>query len=556
MNLPTCVAPNGKFIYGIHTPSFLTQNLREIDAVTSLGTTAEGRPVSNQANFPAGDVREPGGELIFEVPNPFPFRGSTFILKSWADNCAQDPGQICIPKLPSVSFSECLRQWQAVDTLDTEQIDRLLGLLPEPFQLTLAVTSTDPAELARLAELICDFEIDPQSGRPEGIKYRKNGQGNLEACIHNRTLFEALANNYHLPDAYKAVMVLKPGAQGNSEIVGDLSDKRSDTRIYEYLRRNSYIPWGHYAANMADTAVRYRIEDLTLADISGMRHLYYQRTYLRLAAELGLEEPEPRKRLSEEILETLRQRVKDSLAQSSADKRPPFSSTLWGWNFGFDFSPSRYRLHASHQQVHQQYALVPEKVATFENGEPLDTPMAGYGCGDQLRAFIDEYRRQSGTGFFDAYESAIRANRRLDGDGSRDRSLVVFEDDQVMLFVPKAQTSQWELQLMPLKPVGNILEADASMRRSLDRAMFMAVQVLGAMGAAMITAIEYPKRFYGGTADQRLVYCFLPRLPESPGAFSEAQFRWINGHYPEDFASACRVQLPAVLAGLREVKGS
>jgi hypothetical protein len=27
------------------------------------------------------------------------------------------------------------------------------------------------------------------------------------------------------------------------------------------------------------------------------------------------------------------------------------------------------------------------------------------------------------------------------------------------------------------------------------------------------------------------------------GAFSEAQHRYINGHYPEDFAVACRLQL-------------
>ncbi len=44
-------------------------------------------------------------------------------------------------------------------------------------------------------------------------------------------------------------------------------------------------------------------------------------------------------------------------------------------------------------------------------------------------------------------------------------------------------------------------------------------------------------------SDQRLLYAFLPKLPESPGAFSEAQLRWINGHYPEDFALACRMQL-------------
>jgi hypothetical protein len=27
------------------------------------------------------------------------------------------------------------------------------------------------------------------------------------------------------------------------------------------------------------------------------------------------------------------------------------------------------------------------------------------------------------------------------------------------------------------------------------------------------------------------------------GAFSEAELRYINGHYPEDFAIACRLQL-------------
>jgi hypothetical protein len=121
---------------------------------------------------------------------------------------------------------------------------------------------------------------------------------------------------------------------------------------------------------------------------------------------------------------------------------------------------------------------------------------------------------------------------------------VVYQDARVMLFVPKAQTSQWELQLMTRKAVGNILEADEAMRDAIDRAMLLAMQVLSAMGAAMITVIEYSKRFTIADGDQRLIYAFLPRLPESPGAFSEAQLRWINGHYPEDFAQACRMRLP------------
>ncbi|MBR9981686.1 MAG: hypothetical protein KFF50_11725 [Desulfatitalea sp.] len=78
----------------------------------------------------------------------------------------------------------------------------------------------------------------------------------------------------------------------------------------------------------------------------------------------------------------------------------------------------------------------------------------------------------------------------------------------------------------------------------MDKALLTAMQVLAAMGATMIMMIEYSKRFNAGQSDQYLVYTFLPRLPESPGAFSEAKLRWINGHYPEDFAHACRRHLP------------
>jgi hypothetical protein len=74
--------------------------------------------------------------------------------------------------------------------------------------------------------------------------------------------------------------------------------------------------------------------------------------------------------------------------------------------------------------------------------------------------------------------------------------------------------------------------------------MLIAVRVLEQLGARMITCIEYSKPFDSHQAGQRLLYAFLPRLPESPGAFSEAQFRWISGHYPEDFAAACRRRVP------------
>jgi hypothetical protein len=163
-----------------------------------------------------------------------------------------------------------------------------------------------------------------------------------------------------------------------------------------------------------------------------------------------------------------------------------------------------------------------------------------------IRDFVRQYRQSTGGPFFETYIAAIRRNRRMDDRDDRENSLVVYEDERVMVFVPKAQTSQWELQLMTLAPVGNILETDSRTRASLDRAILITMKILTALGARMVTVIEYAKRFDNEDDDQRLLYAFLPRLPESPGAFSEAQLRWINGHYPEDFAASCRRRLPEV----------
>jgi hypothetical protein len=81
------------------------------------------------------------------------------------------------------------------------------------------------------------------------------------------------------------------------------------------------------------------------------------------------------------------------------------------------------------------------------------------------------------------------------------------------------------------------------MRRSLDRGILVALRTLEGMGAAMVTSIEVSKRFDDADTDQQLLFSFLPKVPESPGAFSEAQLRWISGHYPEDFAAACLGQI-------------
>jgi hypothetical protein len=190
--------------------------------------------------------------------------------------------------------------------------------------------------------------------------YKKSEDGQAKPIIKNNALFETLANNYYLPDTYKKAMVLRPGVQGNSEIIGEF--KGDSSHVFEYLRRNSYIPWGHYAANMAHDSIRYRLCDLTLSDIAGMRHLYYQRTYVRLARELEIPIPPARKKLSIEQLESIRIHILEKLSSNNNFDSLFFSSTLWGWNYGFDFSPSKYRLHASHQQIHQQFALIPATV--------------------------------------------------------------------------------------------------------------------------------------------------------------------------------------------------
>jgi len=542
MELRTCVTVAGHFRHGVHRPGFWVQNLRATDSIIVLGRMPDGKPVRNQVNFPAGAVEEAAAEWIFEIPNAFPFLGTTYILKKWADRKADDPESIAIPDPEPFSFTGTIRQWAGIEAA-ARTVDALIQELPRPMRLHLAAHSTDPQDLVPLAEQSCEFLYDPGSRLPNGIAYHDDTRGRVPV-VHDPTLFEVVANNPCLPDDYKQIMVLRPGAQGDSEIVAEWRDPDGQSHVYEYLRRNSYIPWGHYAANMAEDAVRYRIADLTAADITGMRHLYYQRTYVRLAQELGLEIPASRRSLTAAELETLRATIRTAFKDGVDADRLHSTATLWGWNYGFDYAPSGYRLHASHQQIHQQYALVPASVTTADAGEE---PLRAYACGDRIAAFLRRFRRRSGRSFFDAYLSAIRNNRRMDAPGKTEASsLVIREDGPVLLFVPKAQTSQWEIQMMVTEPVGNILEADATVRQALDRSLLLTMKILDALGARLITVIEYSKRFDEIDTDQRLLYAFLPRLPESPGAFSEAQMRWINGHYPEDFAAACRAKLKAL----------
>ncbi len=532
MDLKTCVSPEGRFVFGLHEPHFRVTNLRPEDFILSLGDVENGEHRMNHSNFPPEDVEEKAADAIFEVANPFPFRGTTYIGKRWADRVARDPSRIAIAPPQKVSLGRSLKNQLG---LTTTAVENLLAHLPEPLQLALATTSTDPQDLKILAKNSCKMIFDKTSGLPTGLRYAKDAGGRHQARILNDPLFEAVANNPYLDDSYKQVMVLRPGVQGESEIVGQWRQSRS--HVFEYLRRNSYIPWGHYAANMAHDAVRYAVGDLLPEDIFGMRHLYYQRSIVRMADAVALSLPSRSNTLSPQTLEQLRMRVVETI--KGVDDLP-YSATLWGWNYGFDYAPSRYRLHASHQQIHQQYALIPTKVRLSGSGREY---MPAFACGDMIQTFVQQYRKRTGRSFFNCYEQAIRTNKRMDGPSSHSSDLVVYEDKQVMLFAPKSQTSQWELQLMPRSGVGNILEANLAMRQSLDKAILVAMRILTGMGATMISVIEYSKRFLINDEDQRLLYCFLPKVPESPGAFSEAQLRWINGHYPEDFAAACRLKL-------------
>ncbi len=537
-SLRTCITPAGKFQYGIHKPAYTVTNMRQETNLSVLGLTTENIPVDNARNYPAGKVSVPDADWIFEIPNPFPFKGATYIDKVWADASAGNPERIRLPVPLEVSLAKSLKK-SGVD-------QNLLAELPEPLLLALATCSTDPADLVQLAELSCEMiKSEEMQGAALGLRYKKDKRGGLRPVIHNHLLFEAVANNPSLPDDYKIAMVIRPGAQGGSEIVGEWPTN-TGTHIYEYLRRNSYIAGGHYAANMAEDAIRYSIRTLGQGDIQGLRHLYYQRSFIRLAEELQLPLPATARVLSEDEMETLRLDVLAALPEAKHDLAS--GASLWGWNFGFDFAPSRYRLHASHQQIHQQYALVPKTVTTYcEGTEQAAGEMPAYSCGDLVAEVIKEYRSLHGHDFFDDYRAAIAANRRMDGRDELPDSLVVWRDERAMLFVPKAQTSQWELQLMTLPDEagilpGNILECDRNVRRSLDIGILTAQKVLASLGARMVTSIEYGKRLALDNG-QPLLYALLPRLPESPGAFSEAQLRFINGHYPEDFAAACRRQM-------------
>ncbi len=577
--LRTCVSEKGEFIFGVHRPHFKVKNLRENDYISSLGIMSDGEYIKNNINFPSEDINVPKADIIYEIPNPFPFRGTTYINSAWADKNANNPENIALPRKPEVKFSFNLRKWLREKGIEERYAQDFLKIMPQPLLIALADTSTDPDELTMLAEMSCEFIFKKNKKTPWGLVFKKDKNGYPRPIIKNHELFEVVVNNECLPEIYKRIMVLKPGVQGTSEITGEWikkskgcnctdginvpdnygNDKQNNenvqhhcknttnkidnikvkntSHIFEYLRKNSYIPWGHFAANTADDTVRYRIKALSFYDMRGMRHLYYQRTFTRLAEQLDIPIPCSKQTFTEDQLENLRISIVEHISDGKGEQLF-FNGSLWGWNFGFGYAQSGYRLHASHQQIHQQYAMIPRNLpAGLSTGSTI---LPSYSCGDLVAEFIENYRIITGKNFFENYIKAIRSNIRTDLSPNGYSSLIIAEDENILLFVPKAQTSQWEIQLMAARECGNILEADSTMRQSLDKGIFAALGLLESMGARMVTCMEFSKRFDAQNKDQRVLYSFMPKIPQSPGAFSEAQLRWINGHYPEDFAAACR----------------
>ncbi len=529
-DIRTCVTPDG-FSFLVHRPDYTVINRRQHTKKYHLGNDQSGNEVVSHANFPQGHLEIQEATTVYEVPNPFPFWGTTYILGERAISFASAP-QFKFTKGDRFQGDHKFAPF-LISAIEKGEIT--WNDIPRHIKLSLAQNSSDPRILTGLALWCTEFELDAH-GIPTGLRYSKGRGGRLTPVIRDKDLFETIANNPHLPDQFKRVMVLNPGAQGTSPIVGEYSN--GSTHIWEYLRVNSYVPWGHFASNMAEDAIRYSALDLTEEDMKGLRHLYYQRIYTQMATLLGIIDAQANQKLlqlSEEELEGLRLQVAEAVTERlRRGDSLPFSGTLWGWNYGYDISSSGYRLHASHQQIHNQYALIPSPDLF---GPDSPTP---YMVGDMIAEFCRAFSRRWGMPFFHTYLENIRNNVRMDNGEGKPKSLVIFEDENSLLLVPKAQRSQGEIQIIAKREIGNILEADTAMRRSLDRCILLAVQGLARLGAEMVTFCEASKRFGDPNPDQRLLYYMLPRHPYSPGSFSEWQQRWITGHFPEDFAEAMR----------------
>ncbi len=146
MKLRTCVLPCGDFTFGIHKPAFDVKNLRTNSWKSALGKLEDGKPVYNEINFPEKSLREEQADWIFEIPNVFPFRGTTYIASRWAEKNAEDPESICLQVPEKVSLSNTVQRIFPHPP-GSKQLENLLRELPRPLLIALASSSTDPRDL-------------------------------------------------------------------------------------------------------------------------------------------------------------------------------------------------------------------------------------------------------------------------------------------------------------------------------------------------------------------------------------------------------------------------
>ncbi len=148
--LRTCVSPKGCFVYGIHRPSYAVENLRENSYLEELGKFPNGSGHTNVLNFPDGNITVEAADVIYEISNPFPFRGATYINSRWANRNVDNIDSIQLPQLKMASFSHLLKKVfenQKLELSD-ETMKDAFQILDQPLLITLASRSNDPQDLS------------------------------------------------------------------------------------------------------------------------------------------------------------------------------------------------------------------------------------------------------------------------------------------------------------------------------------------------------------------------------------------------------------------------
>lgn len=115
----------------------------------------------------------------------------------------------------------------------------------------------------------------------------------------------------------------------------------------------------------------------------------------------------------------------------------------------------------------------------------------------------------------------------------RDEGMVIFEDDNVVLYIPFGQISTHELQVMVKHPgKTDFLALSEDDVDSLSKAEAIAIKLLDALGIHSFNEIMLTLPFKSDSKRFRIVMCFLTR--EVDLAVSELNQLFVVDHYPED----------------------